>query len=129
MADVLAFNRAHKNGWISYKQTGVAGAVFIDRRMLSPEAQANPPQSINVEIEGLLPAGANATEASAAKAAKKQEADAKKAERAKAAADKAAARLQKLQDAANKAAAKAAAVAAKAGGATPPVAEGAEVAQ
>jgi len=115
MPRTLSFNRTHKNGWVSYKQAGVPGAVYVDRRMLDAEAQASPAQSIEVEIPGMVEPGAGVSEAAAAKAAKKQEADAKKAERAKAAADKAQARLDKLQEAAKKAAERAAAQAAKAG--------------
>lgn len=116
----LSFNRVHKNGWISYKTAGVAGAVFIDKRHVTPEFLANPPASIELNVEGLLPAGANATEASQAKAAKKVEAEAKKAERATAALAKSEAKLAKLKAAADKAQEKAAALAAKAGAASAP---------
>lgn len=118
MPRTLQFNRVHKNGWISYKLVGVAGAVFVDRRMLTPEALATPPQTIDVELPGMLEAGVGATEAAQAKASKKAEADAKKAERAAAQAAKAQARLEKLQAAAQKAQERAAQVAAKVAGGT-----------
>jgi hypothetical protein len=114
----LQFNRVHKNGWLSWKLPGVPGAVFVDKRMLSAETLANPPQSIDVEVPGMVEPGVEATAAAEAKARKKAEADAKKAERAAATAAKAEARLKKLQDAAQKAQERAAAVAAKLAGST-----------
>ena len=114
MPRTLSFNRVHKNGWLSYKLQGVPGAVYVDRRMLSDETLASPPQTLEIEIPGMREPGAGVSEAAAAKAAKKAEADAKKAERAAAAAAKAQARLDKLQQAAQKAQERAAAVAAKA---------------
>jgi len=120
----LQFNRSHKNGWISYKLTGVAGAVFIDGRMLTEEARNNPQPTIELEFAGMLEPGADATEAAAAKAAKKAEAEAKKAERVAAQTAKAAARLEKLQEAARKAQERADAVAAKAAGSAPAPVEG-----
>ncbi len=126
-ARTLKFNRTHKNGWLSYKMDGVPGAVYVDKRMLSAESLATPPQTIDINIEGILEPGAGVTEAAAAKTAKKQEADTKKAERAKAAADKAQARLAKLQEQAKKAQDRANAVAAKAG--APAGVEGEAVAQ
>lgn len=109
----LTFNRIHKNGWLSWKLPGVAGAVFVDRRMLSADTLANPPQSIEVDIPGMVEPGADLTEAARLKAEKKAAMDTKKAERAAAAAAKAQARLAKLQAAAEKAQARANAVAAK----------------
>lgn len=109
----LKFNRVHKNGWLSWKLAGVAGAVFIDKRMLSPETLANPPQTLDIDVPGMVEAGADATEAERIKAEKKAEKDAAKAAKATAAAEKAAARLAKLQENAAKAQAKAEAVAAK----------------
>jgi len=100
----VKFNRIHKNGWISYKVPGVPGAIFIDKRTVTPEFLAAPPATIDVEFEGLLPEGAGVSELQAAKNAKKQEAEQKKAERAKLAAEKAEARLAKLKASAEKAA-------------------------
>lgn len=115
----LTFNRTHKNGWLSYKLTGVPGAVYVDRRMLSAEALATPPATLDIDIPGMVEPGADVVSKNAEKAAKKAEADAKKAERATAAAAKATARLEKLQAAAQKAQERANAVAAKAAGAAP----------
>lgn len=109
----LKFNRVHKNGWLSYNMPGVAGAVYVDKRMLSAETLASPPQTIDVEVPGMVEPGADVTEAAAAKAAKKAENEAKKAEKAAAAAQKAQDRVAKLQEAANKAAARAAAAQAR----------------
>lgn len=120
---LLKFNRLHKNGWLSYKVPGVAGAVFIDKRTVTPEFLANPPAELDLAIDGLLPPGANASEAAAEKEAKRQARDAAKAERAAKAQEKAAARLQKLQEAAAKAQAKAEAVAKKAAGGDAPAAD------
>lgn len=105
----LTFNRVHKNGWISYKIAGVAGAVFVDRRMLTDEALASPAQTIDVEIPGLREPGADASAAAAEKEAKKIAREAAKAAKASAAAEKAQAKLAKLQETAAKAAAAAAA--------------------
>lgn len=124
MSTKLTFNRIHKNGWLSWKLAGVPGALFVDRRMLSAETLANPPQTIDVEIPGLAQPGEGATEAQAAKLAKKQEMEAKKAERAQAAAAKAQARLAKLQESAAKAKAAAEAAQAKASGQVAPATEG-----
>lgn len=110
----LKFNKVHKNGWISYKQTGTPGAVFIDKRMLSAEAQAAPAETIEVEITGLVAPGADASAKDAEKEAKKAAKEAEKAAKAQAAQEKAAAKLVKLQEAATKAAERAAALAAKA---------------
>ncbi|MCG3774253.1 MAG: hypothetical protein JW395_1071 [Nitrospira sp.] len=119
----LKFNRLHKNGWLSYKVPGVAGAVFIDKRTVTPEFLANPPAELNLDIDGLLPPGADASEAAAARAAKKAEREALKAEKATKAQATAAARLEKLQAAAAKAQAKADAVAKKAAGGDAPAVE------
>lgn len=115
----LTFNRQHKNGWLSWRLQGVRGAVFIDKRMLSPETLANPPQTINVEVPGMVEAGADVSEAQAAKLAKKQELETKKAERAQLAATKATARLEKLQQQAAKAQERAEAAKAKSVGGAP----------
>jgi hypothetical protein len=102
----LTFNRAHKNGWYSYKLTGVPGAVFIDGRMLTDEGKENLPQTLDINIGGMKEAGADQTEAQRQKAEAKAARDAKKAERAAAQAEKAQERLRKLQEAADKAAAR-----------------------
>jgi hypothetical protein len=115
----LTFNRVHKNGWLSFKLPGVPGAVYVDKRMLSAETLASPPTSIEIEVPGMVEAGAGVSEAQAAKVAKKLEVEAKKAERAAAAAAKATARLEKLQAAAEKAQASAAAARAKSGAVNP----------
>src|SRR3990167_7715707 len=104
----LTFNKLHKNGWLSFKLTGVPGAVFVDKRMLSAETLANPPQTISVDIPGLVAPGADASAKAAEKAAKAQEREKIKAEKVQVAAAKATARLAKLQEAANKAAERAA---------------------
>lgn len=117
MPRTLTFNRLHKNGWYSYKVPGVAGALFVDSRMLTDNQKANMPQTLDVELE-FQAEGAGATDAQREKAEKKAAADAKKAERAAAQAAKAAAKLEKLQAAALKAQEKAAAVAAKVAAAT-----------
>ncbi len=109
----LTFNRVHKNGWISYKLQGIAGAVFIDKRMLTAEALATPPTTMVVEIEGIVEPGAEVVAKSAADAEKKAERERVKAEKASKAIEKANARLAKLQEAATKAAEKAAAAAAR----------------
>ena len=110
----LHFNRVHKNGWFSYKITGVPGAVFVDGRMLTEEGKANMPQTLELDLAGLKEPGADQTEAQRQRAAEKAERDAKKAERAAATAAKAQARLAKLQEAAQKAQERAAAAVAKA---------------
>jgi hypothetical protein len=115
----LKFNRSHKNGWISYKLAGVPGSVFVDGRMLTEEGRANPNPTLDIEVNGMLEEGADASAAAAARAEKKAEAEAKKAERVAAQTAKAAARLEKLQEAAKKAQDRANAVAAKAGVAAP----------
>ena len=119
----LTFNRQHKNGWLSWKLAGVPGAVFVDKRMLSAETLANPPQTLDIEIPGMLPPGAGVSEAQALRAQKKLELENKKAERAQAAAEKATTRLAKLQEQAAKASA--AVDAAKARASAPPT-EGVE---
>jgi len=113
----LTFNRLHKNGWFSYKINGVAGAVFIDGRMLTDAAKASMPSTLDVDLDGFVEAGANATEAQREKEEKKAARDASKAERAMAAAAKASSKLEKLQAAAAKAQERADAVAAKVAGA------------
>lgn len=97
------FNKVHKNGWLSFKQIGTSGAVFIDGRMLTDEAKANPPASITVDGVEFVTPGADVTEKAAAAAAKKLAAEAARAEKAAAAAAKANARLEKLQASAAKA--------------------------
>ena len=99
----LQFNKVHKNGWISYKQVGTAGAVFIDKRMVSAETLANPPATLEFDIPGLVAPGADATEKQVAAAAKKLAAEQAKAAKAEAAAAKATAKLEKLQATAAKA--------------------------
>lgn len=103
MSKTLKFNRLHKNGWLSYRLPGVAGAVFIDRRMLSPETIENPPTTLDLDFPGMLEPGADASEKAAEKEAKRLEREQKKAERAAAAAEKAQARLAKLEEAKKKA--------------------------
>lgn len=109
----LQFNRVHKNGWLSYKLTGVPGAVYVDKRMLSADALATPPETIEIDVNGMVEPGADATAAAAAKAAKTAEREAAKLAKTQAAAEKATARLAKLQAAADAAKAKAEAAASK----------------
>lgn len=103
----LIFNRLHTNGWMSYRIPGVPGQVFVDKRMLTPEAVegvvANPPATIELDFPGFASPGADVTSKAAEKAAKKAELEQKKAERATAAAAKVQERLAKLQDQAAKA--------------------------
>lgn len=126
----LKFNHIHKNGWLSWKIPGVPGALFIDKRLLSPETLANPPATIDVDVPGLVEEGQGASEAQVARDAKKAEAEQLKTAKALAAADKAKARLEKLTAAADKAKAKAEAAAAKASPSSPaaPVEQAADLA-
>lgn len=103
MMRTVTFNKVHKNGWHSYRVLGQTGAIFVDGRLLSAEAQANPAQTINVDIPGLLEEGADAAAKAAEKAARVAEREGKKAEKAAAAAAKTKAKLEKLQAAAVKA--------------------------
>lgn len=91
----LQFNKVHKNGWISYKQVGTAGAVFIDKRMLSAETLANPPAEIDFDSVPLVAPGADASAKSAEAAAKKQAREEARAAKAAASAEKAQARAAK----------------------------------
>lgn len=93
----LKYNRLHKNGWVSFKIAGVAGAVFIDKRMFEGEL---PGEGSTIQVEGVTfkPAGAGATEQDAAKVAAKLEKENQRAVKAAAAAEKAQARLAKLQE-------------------------------
>jgi len=119
----LTFNRTHKNGWLSWKMAGVPGAVFIDKRMLTAEAQANPPATLEeVLANGLVEPGADVSEKAAAAQAKKLERETQRAEKAKVASEKAQARLAKLQETAAKAQERAAAAQAKAAQAQTPAA-------
>lgn len=99
----LTFNKLHKNGWVSYKLTGVPGAVFIDKRMLSAETLANLPTSIEVNVEGMVEPGADAVEKNAEKLAKQEAREKLKAEKASKAAEKATAKAEKAQAALAKA--------------------------
>lgn len=101
----LSFNRVHKNGWVSFKLTGVPGAIYVDRRMFVDGQIPGEGSSIQVEISGLKEPGADATAVDAAKAAARVQKEAARAEKSAAAAEKAQARLKKLQDQATKAAA------------------------
>lgn len=114
----LSFHKVHKNGWLSYRLTGIPGAIYVDRRLLTADALATPPQTLSVDLEGLVEPGADATAKAAEKAQKAQEREAVKAEKASRAAEKAQSRLAKLQANADKAKAVAEAAAAKAAGAT-----------
>jgi len=109
----LNFNKVHKNGWISYRQVGTTGAVFIDRRMLTPEAVENPPATLEEALACIVPPGADASAKAAEKTAKQMEREAAKAAKAAGAIEKANARLAKLQAAADAARARAEAAAAK----------------
>lgn len=113
MSRTLKFNRSHKNGWFSYKITGVPGAIFVDGRMLTDEQKAAMPDTLTVDLDGLKEEGADQTEAQKEREAKRAEREAAKAAKAEAAQAKAAARLEKLQAAAAKAQEKAAAAVAK----------------
>mgnify|MGYP001620057224 FL=1 len=99
----LTFNKSHKNGWVSYRIAGLTGAVFIDGRMITPDAKATPPATLEVSGIDFLTPGAGASEKSAAAAAKKLAAEQAKAVKAAASAEKANARLAKLTAAAVKA--------------------------
>jgi hypothetical protein len=112
----LQFNKVHKNGWISYRQVGTTGAVFIDRRMVEPSFSENPPATIEVDLPFVAP-GADATARAAEKSEKAQAREAAKAAKAEANAQKQADRLAKLQAKADAAAARAAAAAERAAGA------------
>lgn len=101
----LTFNRLHKNGWVSFKLTGVPGAVYIDKRMFVDGQIPVAGSTISVEIAGLKEEGADATAVSAEKAAAKLAKEAERAAKSAAAAEKAQARLVKLQEQAAKAAA------------------------
>ncbi len=103
----LTFNKVHTNGWLSYRIAGVPGAVFVDKRMFTPESvdgiMANPPATIEMNDFNFAQPGADATAKAAEKAAKIAEREAKKIERANASAAKAQAKLEKLQETARKA--------------------------
>ena len=99
----LQFNRIHKNGWLSWKLPGVAGALFIDKRMLDAETLANPPATLELDIPGMVEPGADVSEAQRIKAEKKAEREAAKAAKAEERAAKAQERLAKLQAQAAKA--------------------------
>jgi hypothetical protein len=99
----LTFNKIHKNGWLSWKLAGVPGAVFVDKRMLDADTLANPPQTLELDIPGMVEPGADATAKQAAASAKKVAAEAARMERAQKAAAKAAEKLAKLQETATKA--------------------------
>lgn len=91
----LKFNKVHKNGWVSYKQVGTAGAVFIDKRMLSAETLATPPETIEFDSLPLVALGADASVKSAEELAKKQAREEAKAAKAAVSAQKAQARAEK----------------------------------
>lgn len=115
----LKFNRVHKNGWLSWRLPGVKGAVFIDKRMLTPEALANPPQTLEEALNQLVPAGVDSgsNETDPEKLAAMQAKEEAKAAKAAAASTKANERLAKLQASAQKAQERAEAAKAKAMGA------------
>lgn len=115
MLKTLKFNRVHKNGWLSYTMAGVRGAVFVDKRMLDASALSAPPETLDIDIVGMVEPGADATEAATARDAKKLERERLKVEKAAKAAEKAQASLAKLQERAAAAQAKADAARAKSG--------------
>jgi hypothetical protein len=116
MSQNARFNKAHKNGWFSYKVAGSAGAVMIDRRQLRADFPFdNPPATLDEALTFLNEPGAEATARDAEKVAKAKAREEARAAKAAAAIEKANARIAKLQEQAQKAAERAAAAAAKAG--------------
>jgi hypothetical protein len=120
---VLKFNRLHKNGWVSFRIAGVPGAVFVDKKMLTPEQLASLGEGSEIEVNGLqfAEAKAGAQELDTAKAQAKAEKEAAKAAKAATVAAKAAEKLAKLEE--RKAKAEAALAKAQAAAAAPAVVE------
>lgn len=126
---VANFNKFHKNGWISYKIQGSAGAVMIDRRQLRADFPYEaPPATLSEALEflvepnqdALLREQARAERAQAraarqqARVEKAQAREAAKAARAAALLERTNARLARLQAKAEAAMARAEAALAKA---------------
>ena len=115
----FTYNRTSKDGnYLGYRQVGVPGQVVFSKKMLTPEALANPPASIEISGIDFAAPGADAVTKEKEKTEKQIARDNAKMLKAQASAEKAAASLEKLQAKATAAADRAAAALAKAQGAT-----------
>ena len=108
------FNKVHKNGSVSYRVPGTTGAIYIAKSQLSAEFPTDtPPNTLDEALAFLVAPGADATEKSQEREAKRVEREAAKVAKAESAMVKAQERIAALQAKADAARERAEAAAAK----------------